>query len=196
MAWSLTEEAFARLLQQLDADREQAGEKYEDLRRMLLRFFEWRSASFVEERADETLNRLARRIGEGINVHDLRSYAMQIARLVLLESFKEPDARRTEWEALPHEPAIDPHREQFERETIAHNERCLTQCLQQLPDDSRHMILAYYQHSGRAQIEHRAALAVRMGLRRDALANRTQRLRDKLAECVMRCTNKKPSAKK
>ena len=196
MAWSLTEEAFAHLLKQLDDDRERAGEKYEDLRRMLLRFFEWRSASFVEERTDETLNRLARRLSEGVGVSDLRSYAMQIARLVLLESFKGPDARRTEWEALPHEPAIDPHRERFEHQIAEQNGRCLMQCLQQLSDDSRQLILAYYQHSGRAQIEHRAALAARLGLRRDALANRTQRLRDKLAECVMRCTNKKPGAKK
>lgn len=191
MAWSLTEEAFAQLLKRLDDDRERAGEKYEDLRRLLLRFFEWRGASFVEERTDETLNRLTRKLSEGVEVNDLRSYALQIARLVLLESFKGRDARRTDWEDLPHELTIDPHREHDERQSAERNGYCLTQCLQQLPDDSRQLLLAYYQHSGRAQIEHRAALAVRLGLRRDALANRTQRLRDKLAECVMRCAHKK-----
>ena len=191
MAWSLTADAFGLLLERLDADRERAGEKYEDLRRMLLRFFEWRGASFCEERSDETLNRLARKLSEGVNVAETRAYAMQIARLVLLESFKGRDARRAGWEELPHEPTVDPHGEASEREIAERNERCLAHCLEKLPDEARQMILAYYQHTGRTQIERRAALAKALGLRREALANRAQRWRDKLAECVIRCVNKK-----
>jgi hypothetical protein len=55
----LTANAFAKLLDCLSADRERAGEKYEDLRRTLIRFFEWRGAPFPEEHADETFNRIA-----------------------------------------------------------------------------------------------------------------------------------------
>lgn len=189
MAWSLTEDALALLLKQLDDDRERAGEKYEDLRRMLLRFFEWRGASFCEERADETLNRLARKLVEGVNVQDLRAYAMQIARLVLLESYKGNDARRADWDDLPQEPSVDPLREMSDRDLTERNQRCLARCLQPLPEDARQLVLAYYQHSGRTQIERRAALATQMGLRREALANRVQRLRDRLTECVLRCIN-------
>ena len=191
MAWTLTEEAFAQLLYRLDDDRERAGEKYEDLRRMLLRFFEWRGATFCEERADESLNRLARKLSEGVSVEETRAYAMQIARLVLLESFKGRDARRADWDELPNEPATDPRRETRERELAERNQCCLNHCLRQLPDEARQLILVYYQHAGRAQIERRAALAMKLGLRREALANRAQRLHDKLAECVMRCVNKK-----
>ncbi len=52
MKAALTSETFAALLFSLDADRERAGEKYEDLRRTLIRFFEWRGAPFPEEHAD------------------------------------------------------------------------------------------------------------------------------------------------
>lgn len=189
MAWSLTADAFAALLERLDADRARAGEKYEDLRRMLLRFFEWRGATFCDERADETLNRLARKLDEGTAVQDVRAYAMQIARLVLLETFKGHDARRADWDELKVEPAAAPHgAETAAAEIYA---QCLERCLAQLPADTRALLLAYYQAENRPHIQQRAALAARLGLHRAALANRVQRWRDKLAACVLRCARQK-----
>jgi hypothetical protein len=60
--WTLTEEAFAKFLAQLDPDTERAGERYETLRLTLVKFFDWRGAHFPEECADETFNRVARKI--------------------------------------------------------------------------------------------------------------------------------------
>ena len=40
--WILTKEAFERLLALLDVDRELAGQKYENVRRKLIEFFEAR----------------------------------------------------------------------------------------------------------------------------------------------------------
>src|SRR5262249_19144140 len=88
MAWALTEEAFSKLLESLDPDRERAGEKYEDLRRTLTRFFEWRGAPVPEEHVDETLNRVARRLNEGQAVSNFGGYCYGVARLVLMESLK------------------------------------------------------------------------------------------------------------
>ena len=67
MAAALTSTAFTRLLACLDPDRERAGEKYEDLRRTLIKFFEWRNAPFPEDHTDETFNRIAKKLGEGID---------------------------------------------------------------------------------------------------------------------------------
>ena len=53
MQAGLTADIFAKLLARLDPDRERAGERYEDLRRTLTRFFEWRNAPFPEEQTDE-----------------------------------------------------------------------------------------------------------------------------------------------
>src|SRR5512134_1992159 len=91
-----TEETFDRLLASLDADRERAGERYEDLRRTLVRFFEWRGAPFPEDHADETFDRVARRLDEGITIENLGGYCYNVARLIFLETLKNPDSRRTD----------------------------------------------------------------------------------------------------
>ena len=68
---------------------------------------------------------------------------------------------------------------------------CLESCLKTLPAESAELVLEYYTYEKRGQVEHRRALADRYGLRRDALANRVQRLRDKLQHCVAICLRKK-----
>lgn len=47
---ALTANAFTKLLNRLDADRERAGEEYEDLRLTLVRFFEWRQRLSLKNR--------------------------------------------------------------------------------------------------------------------------------------------------
>ncbi len=68
---------------------------------------------------------------------------------------------------------------------------CLEDCLRALPAEGAELILEYYRYEKRGQIERRRALAEQFGLRRDALANRVQRLRDKLEHCVSVCFSKK-----
>ena len=87
--WDLTEEAFDKLLTSFDPDRESAGTKYLELRSNLIRFFEWRGSLFPEDQADETINRVARRITEGEEVRDPTKYSVGVARMVLLEVHKE-----------------------------------------------------------------------------------------------------------
>src|SRR5262245_29135467 len=62
--WTLTQEAFDKLLATLDEDRERAGEIYLEIRSNLVRFFEWRGCPFPEDHADETFNRVAKRAEE------------------------------------------------------------------------------------------------------------------------------------
>ncbi len=62
--WALTPEAFDTLLACLDRDRDRAAEKYEEIRNALITFFEHRGCLSPEEYADETINRVARRISE------------------------------------------------------------------------------------------------------------------------------------
>src|ERR1041384_5859496 len=83
--WSLTKEAFDRLLLVLDGDSEAAGQKYNLLRRNLVRYFEGRGCQFAEDHADEAVNRVAKRLGEGEDIRDINGYAYGVARLLLLE---------------------------------------------------------------------------------------------------------------
>jgi len=66
--WSLTQEAFDKLLARLADDRERAGEKYQELRGNLIRFFEFHGSAFPEDNADVAINRVARKIDEGAEV--------------------------------------------------------------------------------------------------------------------------------
>ncbi len=187
----LTADAFGNLLDFLGADRERAGGKYEDLRRTLIRFFEWRGAPFPEEHADETFNRVARKLAEGVKIKNIGSYCYEVARLVCLEAFKGHDNKQSPLDAITLEPAISsPTAEALEKEMRL---SCLDDCLGGLAEESRELILQYYQDDRRSRIDHRKALAKRVGLRRDALANRVQRIRDKLEQCVVACMRKKPA---
>jgi DNA-directed RNA polymerase specialized sigma24 family protein len=188
MGAALTSETFARLLDFLDADRERTGEEYEGLRRTLIRFFEWRSAPFPEEHTDEVLNRIAKKLDEGVDVRNIRSYCYEVARLVFLEAVKGPDSKRAPLDSIRFDvaPDTDIHEATEKELRLA----CLDDCLRALPRENAELILEYYRYEKRAQINQRKALAKRFGLRRDALANRAQRLRDKLEQCVSGCVNK------
>src|SRR5437588_9822249 len=103
---ALTADAFTKLLDRLNADREQAGEKYELLRRTLIRFFEWRGAPFPDEHTDETFNRVARKLADGLEIKNIGGYCYEVARLVCLESFKCHDSKRSSLEAANLEAAV------------------------------------------------------------------------------------------
>src|SRR5215472_18339855 len=95
--WTLTQEAFDKLLSALGDDRESAGEKYIEIRGNLTRFFEWRGCPFPEDHADETINRVAKRIAEGEEIRNPSSYCVGVARMLLLEIAK---GRAREQQAL------------------------------------------------------------------------------------------------
>ena len=191
MQRELTSEAFIKLLERLGANEEQAAQNYEDLRHTLIRSFEWRGAPFPEEHADETFNRLARKLDEGVEIRNINDYTYTVARLVWLETLKEDQKRRTPLDEIKNEPiASDTSREVAEKEESLD---CLDDCLDALPGANRDLIMEYYVDEKRGRIDRRRELAKRLGLRRDALANRAQRLRDKLELCVTRCLKKKTS---
>jgi len=187
MKASLTADTFGKLLACLDADREVAAEKYEDLRRVLIRFFEWRGAPFPEEHTDETFNRVARKLGTGIEIRNIGGYCYEVARLILHETFKSPERQHDSFDAVKMELPVRPLGDDVEEKEMRLS--CLDDCLATLPDDGRDLILEYYRDL--VHVDHRRALATRLGLRREALANRAQRLRDKLEQCVRRCLKKK-----
>lgn len=181
---SLEAHAFASLLKRLDVDRERAGQRYEELRRVLTRFFEWRNTPFAEEQVDETLDRVARKLDDGIVIENLNAYCYEVARLVSLEALKGPATRQIQLVTTNIEAEVNSTEDAIEKE--AHL-ICLENCLEKLPPQGRELIVEYYQDQKRSKIDRRKALADRLGLKREALANRAQRLRDKLETCVVSC---------
>ena len=63
--WTLSKEAFEKLLSYLDPNYELAAEKYVAFHTKLLKFFEWRGCLVPDLYVDETINRVTRKIEQG-----------------------------------------------------------------------------------------------------------------------------------
>jgi DNA-directed RNA polymerase specialized sigma24 family protein len=180
--WVLSRDAFAGLLASLDLDPDRAAERYEDLRHKLIVFFAGRARRDPEDQADETLDRLSRRIDEGEPVRDVGRFAYGVARLVLSESFRRDRRRRRALlsgmfggpapaVAFDSEPGLE----------------CLRSCAARLAADDRDLILGYYESIGRERQQERRALAERFGLTPSALRVRAYRIRRSLEACTRHC---------
>ncbi|HMV47160.1 MAG TPA: hypothetical protein PLD20_10220 [Blastocatellia bacterium] len=183
--WELTSEAFNKLLESFDANPDRAAEKYEDTRRMLARVFSWGGTLFPDELVDEVFNRVAKKLAAGEVIGNLGGYCYRTAINLRFENSQKPRS-----EELP--PNL-PDNRKSETEFIEQLAQCQDDCLLTLPADSYIFILEYYQDDGRARIERRQKIADRLGLSREALANRAQRLRHKLEKCITNCQKKKDS---
>jgi DNA-directed RNA polymerase specialized sigma24 family protein len=184
--WTLTEESFNRFLAHLDPDKNRAGEKYEALRLTLVKFFDWRGAHFPEECADETINRIARKIDSGEVIHDITTYGRGVARMILLEAFRRPDNWNVSFDELGEVRATGTAVEETDLQR-----RCLEECLSDLAAETRRLILDYYNDERRGKIDNRLSLAETLGIPLNALRSRAQRVRSKLENCVNRCVKRR-----
>ncbi len=176
--WELTPEALDRLLARLDADPTMAGEKYEHLRRALVKFFVWHGSPEPDTGADETLDRLARRLESGQGIDDLPSFAHGVARMLRLERARQAAARPLVFDTELAERSAAPAPEADE--LSEHVEACL----EGLATPDRTLILRYYVGQGREKIALRSRMAREFGISENALRHRAQRLRDQLKQCV------------
>ena len=137
--WVLTQAAFDRLLVFFDADREYAGEKYELLRLKLIKYFEWQDSLTPEELADETINRVARKIIEGEVIQNLNGYVFGTARHLASEQRKDRQRRQIAFKQLP-----DYLKLLQSEDIIPRRLECCEICLSSLSEKKRELIIAYY----------------------------------------------------
>jgi DNA-directed RNA polymerase specialized sigma24 family protein len=178
----LTSQGFERFLTVLSADRESAGEQYEVVRLKLVKYFELRMCAEANDLADETINRVARRLagGERIASPEVMRYVYGVARNVLLESWKSEQRLRKM--GSPPSTNDDPEQENAELQLD-----CFQECLKQISEENRNLILRYYQHTGRAKIEDRLLLAQQLGIPPNALRIRIHRIKGELQGCMEKC---------
>ena len=177
--WVLTQELFEDLLEWLDPDRDVAGQKYEDIRRGLIKIFTSNGCHCVEDLADETINRVARKLSQIKDEYqgDPGRYFYGVAKKIVHE-----DRRRQ----LP--PAIPPPT--WDSDEVDPEFECLERCLQQLTTENRQLVLEYYQEEKKAKIDHRRKLADKLGIALNALRIRAYRIRNSLESCVRTCVMK------
>lgn len=195
--WILSAESLQRFLEWLDAGAGTPGERYLDMRRRLADYFDRKQCLRADELADETLNRVARRLEEEGAIHAIApaQYCYVVARFVFFEYL-----RRGDHGAVPYDEATSPgatspalqvaDERETETEDGARRFKCLEQCLDKLPAADRSLILGYYNGERRLKLERRRELAARFCLTPNALAIRACRIRSKLEDCVGGCVGK------
>ena len=178
--WSLTAESFAKFLRWLSPDEEEAGRKYEEIRKKLVRFFTWRGCDIPEELFDWTVDRACRKIEPGVPEcsGDALAFCFAVGRFVLQEYWRRaklvplPEAMQLTQVNDPY--GIDQNEQQRER---------LEKCLNRLDQRSRDLITRYYQGEGRERIRARKELASEVG-GVNALRIQVFRIRTKLRDWV------------
>jgi DNA-directed RNA polymerase specialized sigma24 family protein len=181
--WSLTDGTFELLLEWLDADRDVAGEKYETIRRRLIKIFTCRGCSEADELADETINRVAARLDQIIGTYsgDPALYFYGVAQKVHLEYLRKRAALHVS-RAVELRSHVVESTSEIEAEYA-----CLERCMERLPTANRRLVLEYYQEDKRAKIDHRQLLANQLGIAVNALRIRAHRIRLQLQKCVQHC---------
>jgi len=86
MPHDLDQSSLRALLDALDPDDSEAGQKYENLRLRLIRFFRWNRCPRAEELADIALDRLAAKVRDVSEpIQDPGKYITGIARMLMHE---------------------------------------------------------------------------------------------------------------
>jgi RNA polymerase sigma factor (sigma-70 family) len=174
----VTQAAFDSLLSWLGPDRESAAEKYEQIRRRLIKLFTCRGRLDAEDLADETINRVTLKAPDLAReyVGDPSLYFYGVAHKVFMEVLR----RRPQ---VPLPPPPDP----AEAEEAEREQECLDRCMAGLPGANRELLLDYYRDDGRAKIDHRKEMAARLGVAQNALRIRVHRIRAAVQECLRSC---------
>lgn len=181
--WDLTQEAFDELLAWLHRDREQAANKYEQIRDRLIRIFMHRGCTTAEDLADQTINQVARKVQE-IKAYfegDPAPYFYAVARNVHSEYF------RSKHEEVPDMLEVLSAQQPEESEETEREHNCLEKCLVEMAPPDRELLLDYYREDGGAKIEHHKELAGRRGITRNALRILVCRLRARFKQCMRDC---------
>ena len=174
--WTLSQHEFDALLAWLDPERGRAALRYEEIRTRLIRIFMSRGSSLAEELADETFNRVARKLDEITESFsgDPALYFYGVGKNILRESMRtRPPAR---YNPVPNPPEED-----------SAEYGCLEKCMQGIVPEHRRLILDYYRQTGLAKIHNRKRLAADLGVDMNMLRVRTNRIRARLRDCVRKC---------
>jgi DNA-directed RNA polymerase specialized sigma24 family protein len=189
---TLTREEFEEFLRRLDADREQSGKKYEELRSKLIRYFEFHAGSLPDVLADETINRVARKVVDGVGIDNIDAYALGVAWHIVQEYWRSNETKTISAEKLEKEPPSgipNPEEELLRAETERQEEirrKCMRQCLDELTSEELNLMRQYQMGEKSERIKNRETLAQKLGVTPIALRQRVHKSRVRLRNCLER----------
>lgn len=177
-----------RLLVRLDENPGLAGLRYEELRRRLILFFRLKQPADAEQLADEVLDRVARKVAEGLEIFKMEAYVLGVARFVQREREGTALSAARALSDLAREQQIEMADAPVDPPSEEH-QKALGRCLKELTPADRTMILNYYSAEGSGRIVQRQSMARKLGINLNALHNRALRLRKQLEQCVAHRTH-------
>jgi DNA-directed RNA polymerase specialized sigma24 family protein len=190
--WTPTQTAFRQFLDWLDEGVASGGEKYLEMRRRLVFYFDRKNCLASDELADETLSRVAQKLEEKGSITGMSPahYCYVVAKFVFLENLRQAKRGQSGLNELAQDRlssggSLNSKDTEMQSKERLHD--CLDSCLAKLSSAERDLILEYYRGEQRAKIERRSQLAARLGLSMNALTIRACRIRYKLEEWMKAC---------
>ena len=185
----LTKDQFDSLLAWLDSDREIAGAKLLRICASLERFFSLKGALETSSLADETVNRVAMRLGELGSDKTLNPPMVfwGFARNVFLESL--PEIKRAKLSSDSN--YLLRLYVEHTGDEIEDKHRCLEVCLSKLSDEDSEMIQNYYNYDPGRRRETRRTVADKLSISIGNLQVRVFRIRELLKKCIKKCISEK-----
>ena len=187
-----TEKVSRQFLDWLDEGRNSNGQRYLEVRRRLELYFDRKNCVEPAELADETLNRVAKKLEENGGISEVRplQYCYIAAKSVFLETLsgeKRAPFHRPLSGSNPSNgsgPLGSSSGNDSAPESKAKIAGSLDDCLKNLSSADRELFVNYYRGKPTDKGERRAALATKLGLTANALSIRACRLRQKLETCI------------
>ena len=167
------------LLSWLDDDPDRAAQEYKILRRKLIVFFEQRKCRDAENLADETCERVLRRLGAGAEISvSPDAYFYGVARKIALEYWK----RTGREEEAAHE--LSRQAQNFgDGLPDWKRKACVKECVEALSAGERVLLEDYYLEDR----SDRRVLAAQLKKSSNAVRIEVSRIKGRLRECIQAC---------
>ncbi|MBP7375440.1 MAG: sigma-70 family RNA polymerase sigma factor [Pyrinomonadaceae bacterium] len=182
---NLTQHDFDELLAWLSPDRETAGQLIVQISAGLNRYFQMRGCSEPEILVDETINRVAAKLGTLDLSSEIKpvTYFYGFAKKICLESLSNSYRSMT---ALDLDKMAGP---EFDLEYLDSDDRlkCLDECINRLSRKESSLVIAYYEKGKGEKIQARRDLAKKLKLNIGNLQLQVHRLKNILRKCMENC---------
>lgn len=186
----LTAHGFELLLEAVRKPGREPVDEYQRIRAKLGRYFRTYAVLDPDELADESIDRIALKLGNGEPLElSTDSYFMTVAKFVWLEHRRRKLNRSVSLddEEVHYEPAYDPIEEAERTSERIKREiglEAISDCKRHLSEQDLEILQTYDLGSGREKIERRNALAAKLGKSKSTLIVAISRIRSKVKECV------------
>jgi len=185
----ISQEDFDSLLGWFSPDADEAGEKYEEIRAGLIKYFSFRGCPESESLADETLNRVAAKLDGFTFDGNFKpiTYFYSFAAKIYLEDYNQ----RKRIAAKTVEIGAQYRKKVYLEKKSNPAADCLEKCLAKRPAEEKEILLKYYSFDKSEKAESRKKMAQAENIKVELLHTKISRLRKIVRECVKKCLNGK-----